>query len=84
MEATILGSEKQQAAAMGLVAILIMGMSDLNDAVLVYSTFQDMLEYKQFVALSTSLCTHLLQHDEPQVCIPRQLYTCPRTRQGAS
>lgn len=67
VEAIVLGSEKQQAAALGIVAVVITSMEDINDSILIYATFQDMIEYKQCVALSTSLCTQLLQHDEEQV-----------------
>eukprot|EP00892_Ulva_mutabilis_P008110 jgi/Ulvmu1/5671/UM024_0018.1 len=66
VEAIVIGSEKQQAAALGLVAVLIMGMEDINDSILIYATFQDMIEFKQCIALSTSLCTQLLQHQEEQ------------------
>lgn len=74
MEAIIVGSEKQQAAALGLVATLITGMDDINDSILIYATFQDMIDFKQCVALSISLCTQLLQHDELQVRPHRELH----------
>lgn len=76
VESMLSSSARHQCAAVGMLSFLLLGCGGLQDASLLFATFQDMLPWKHTVTLSLQSCSSLLRHDEPQVWLHNQNVEC--------